>query len=117
GLPWYAREACFPPADVEGAERLLRSLVSCRRSARCLARRIDVNVHVKPGCQLIEPRCSSGSDAVMLKCDGLPITAALDALAVVRLAEGLRLYRQIPGCVLILILSGGAVRGHPPSAQ
>jgi uncharacterized SAM-binding protein YcdF (DUF218 family) len=47
--------------------------------------------------------------------DGLPITAALDAVAVVRLAEGIRLFRQLPGSRLIL--SGGAVAGRPPSAR
>jgi uncharacterized SAM-binding protein YcdF (DUF218 family) len=47
--------------------------------------------------------------------DGLPVTAALDAVAIVRLAEGLRLHRQLPGSVLIV--SGGPVGGHPPSAQ
>jgi len=47
--------------------------------------------------------------------EGLPVTAALDAVAVVRLAEGLRLYRQLPGSVLIL--SGGPVGTYPPSAN
>jgi uncharacterized SAM-binding protein YcdF (DUF218 family) len=46
--------------------------------------------------------------------DGLPVTAALDAVGVVRLAEGVRLFRQLPGATLVL--SGGAVGGHPPSA-
>jgi uncharacterized SAM-binding protein YcdF (DUF218 family) len=47
--------------------------------------------------------------------DGLPVTAALDQIGVVRLAEGLRLYRQLPGSVLIL--SGGPVGPYPPSAR
>jgi uncharacterized SAM-binding protein YcdF (DUF218 family) len=47
--------------------------------------------------------------------DGLPITAALDAVALVRLTEGVRLFRQMPGSRLIL--SGGAVDGQPPSAR
>ena len=46
--------------------------------------------------------------------DGLPITAALDEVAVVRLAEGIRLQRQLAGSVLIL--SGGPTATHPPSA-
>jgi uncharacterized SAM-binding protein YcdF (DUF218 family) len=47
--------------------------------------------------------------------DGLPVTAALDAVGVVRLTEGLRLYRQLPKSVLIV--SGGAAGGHPPTAE
>jgi uncharacterized SAM-binding protein YcdF (DUF218 family) len=46
--------------------------------------------------------------------DGLPVTAALDAIAVVRLAEGVRLFRQLPGAQLIV--SGGPQRGEPPVA-
>lgn len=47
--------------------------------------------------------------------DSLPITAALDADSVVRLAEGIRLLRQLPGASLVL--SGGALPGHRPSAR
>lgn len=47
--------------------------------------------------------------------DDMPVTAALDSTAVVRLAEGVRLFRQLPGATLIL--SGGPVAGHPPSAD
>jgi uncharacterized SAM-binding protein YcdF (DUF218 family) len=46
---------------------------------------------------------------------GLPVTAALDADALVRLFEGVRLWRQLPGAHLIL--SGGSIRGEPPIAQ
>jgi uncharacterized SAM-binding protein YcdF (DUF218 family) len=46
---------------------------------------------------------------------GLPITAAIDAEGVVRLVEGVRLFRQLPSSTLVL--SGGAIGGHPPSAQ
>jgi uncharacterized SAM-binding protein YcdF (DUF218 family) len=45
----------------------------------------------------------------------LPVTAALDASGVVRLAEGVRLYRQLPG--VPLIVSGGAPRGNGPIAH
>ncbi|HEY3784177.1 MAG TPA: ElyC/SanA/YdcF family protein [Steroidobacteraceae bacterium] len=45
---------------------------------------------------------------------GLPVTAALEPEAVVRIAEGLRLLRQLNGARLIV--SGGSVDGHPPSA-
>jgi uncharacterized SAM-binding protein YcdF (DUF218 family) len=47
--------------------------------------------------------------------DGIPVTAALDATAVVRIAEGVRLFRQLPDASLIL--SGGSVGDHPPSAE
>jgi uncharacterized SAM-binding protein YcdF (DUF218 family) len=46
---------------------------------------------------------------------GLPVTAALDQAAVVRLAEGVRLWRQLPGATLIL--SGGRIRGEAPIAS
>jgi uncharacterized SAM-binding protein YcdF (DUF218 family) len=45
---------------------------------------------------------------------GLPITAELDAVGMVRLAEGIRLLRQLPGAHLIL--SGGALHDEPPVA-
>lgn len=47
--------------------------------------------------------------------DSVPVTAALDAIGVVRLAEGIRLLRQLPGAHLVL--SGGPVGGGPPVAQ
>lgn len=47
--------------------------------------------------------------------DELPITAQLEADALVRLAEGMRLQRQLPSARLIV--SGGAVNGNPPSAH
>jgi uncharacterized SAM-binding protein YcdF (DUF218 family) len=46
---------------------------------------------------------------------GLPVTAELDAVGMVRLAEGIRLWRQLPGAHLIL--SGGVLHGEPPVAQ
>jgi uncharacterized SAM-binding protein YcdF (DUF218 family) len=46
---------------------------------------------------------------------GLPITAELDAVGIVRLAEGIRLLRQLPGAHLIV--SGGALHGEPPVAE
>lgn len=46
---------------------------------------------------------------------GLPVTAALDAAAVVRLTEGIRLFRQLPEARLILC--GGTVHGWPPIAR
>ena len=46
---------------------------------------------------------------------GLPITAEVDAIGMVRLAEGIRLLRQLPGAQLVL--SGGPVGGEPPVAQ
>jgi uncharacterized SAM-binding protein YcdF (DUF218 family) len=46
---------------------------------------------------------------------GLPITAELDAVGVVRLAEGVRLLRELPGAQLVL--SGGPLRSEPPIAQ
>ena len=46
---------------------------------------------------------------------GLPVTAALDADAVVRLAEGVILLRQLPQARLIV--SGGSVGGNPASAR
>lgn len=46
---------------------------------------------------------------------GLSITAELDAIGTVRLAEGIRLLRQLPGAQLVL--SGGPIRGEPPVAQ
>lgn len=46
---------------------------------------------------------------------GLPVTAALDAAGVVRLAEGVRLLRQLPGARLIV--SGGPSRHEPPVAR
>jgi len=42
----------------------------------------------------------------------IPVTAALDSVAMVRLIEGIRLSRQQPRA--ILVLSGGAVGGQPP---
>jgi uncharacterized SAM-binding protein YcdF (DUF218 family) len=47
--------------------------------------------------------------------EGLPITSALDASALVRLVEGVRLSRQLPAASLVL--SGGAVNGQPASAR
>jgi uncharacterized SAM-binding protein YcdF (DUF218 family) len=47
--------------------------------------------------------------------DALPVTAALDGVGVVRLAEGIRLFRQLPSARLIL--SGGPVRDEPPIAR
>jgi uncharacterized SAM-binding protein YcdF (DUF218 family) len=46
---------------------------------------------------------------------GLPITAELDPTGVVRLTEGVRLFRQLPQTKLIL--SGGSVHGWPPVAD
>jgi uncharacterized SAM-binding protein YcdF (DUF218 family) len=46
---------------------------------------------------------------------GLPVTAALDSVAVVRLTEGVRLLRQLPAARLIV--SGGPIRGEPPVAR
>ncbi|HEV8018107.1 MAG TPA: ElyC/SanA/YdcF family protein [Steroidobacteraceae bacterium] len=46
---------------------------------------------------------------------GLPVTAALDAVAVVRLTEGVRLLRQLPAAQLIV--SGGPMHGEPPIAR
>jgi uncharacterized SAM-binding protein YcdF (DUF218 family) len=46
---------------------------------------------------------------------GLPVTAALDAVGVVRLAEGVRLLRQLRGAQLIV--SGGPHRQEPPVAR
>jgi uncharacterized SAM-binding protein YcdF (DUF218 family) len=46
---------------------------------------------------------------------GLPVTAALDAVGVVRLAEGVRLLRQLPGSRLIV--SGGPQRNEPAVAR
>lgn len=46
---------------------------------------------------------------------GLPVTAALDAVGVVRLAEGIRLLRQLPSARLIL--SGGPRRDEPSIAR
>jgi uncharacterized SAM-binding protein YcdF (DUF218 family) len=47
--------------------------------------------------------------------DGLSVTAALGPDAVIRLAEGIRLYRQLPDAALIV--SGGALHGDPPASQ
>lgn len=46
---------------------------------------------------------------------GLPVTAALDAVGLVRLTEGVRLLRQLPGSRLIV--SGGPQRDEPPVAR
>jgi uncharacterized SAM-binding protein YcdF (DUF218 family) len=46
---------------------------------------------------------------------GLPITAALGETAVMRLAEGIRLFRRMPDARLIV--SGGGPDGAPPAAQ
>jgi len=46
---------------------------------------------------------------------GLPVTAALDAVGVVRLTEGVRLLRQLPGARLIV--SGGPMHNEPPIAR
>ena len=46
---------------------------------------------------------------------GLSVTAALGADSIVRLAEGIRLYRQLPGATLIV--SGGPMYGNPPIAN
>jgi len=45
----------------------------------------------------------------------LPVTAAVDALGIVCLTEGVRLFRQLPAARLIL--SGGPLRGEPPIAR
>jgi uncharacterized SAM-binding protein YcdF (DUF218 family) len=46
----------------------------------------------------------------------LPVTAALDPTGVVRLSEGIRLWRQLrPGT--LLVLSGGSQRHEPPIAR
>jgi uncharacterized SAM-binding protein YcdF (DUF218 family) len=46
---------------------------------------------------------------------GLPVTAALDAVGIVRLTEGMRLLRQLPQAQLIV--SGGPLRNEPPIAR
>jgi uncharacterized SAM-binding protein YcdF (DUF218 family) len=46
--------------------------------------------------------------------DGIPITAALGGDALPRIAEGVRLMRQMPG--VKLVVSGGATENWPPSA-
>jgi uncharacterized SAM-binding protein YcdF (DUF218 family) len=46
---------------------------------------------------------------------GVPVTAALDATGLVRLAEGIRLLRELPGAELIV--SGGPQRREPPIAR
>ena len=46
--------------------------------------------------------------------DGIPITAALGGEALPRIAEGVRLMRQMPGAKLIV--SGGPAKNWPPSA-
>lgn len=46
--------------------------------------------------------------------DDLPVTSALDSVSLVRLVEGVRLFRQLPGS--LLVVSGGAVAGNPPVA-
>jgi uncharacterized SAM-binding protein YcdF (DUF218 family) len=46
---------------------------------------------------------------------GLPITAEVDAIGMVRLAEGIRLLRQLPDAQLVV--SGGSVGGEPPIAE
>jgi uncharacterized SAM-binding protein YcdF (DUF218 family) len=46
---------------------------------------------------------------------GLPITAALDADSLVRLTEGVRLFKQLPAASLVV--SGGALPGRRPSAR
>lgn len=46
---------------------------------------------------------------------GVPITAALDREALVRLVEGIRLARKLPGATLIV--SGGAPAGSVPTAH
>ncbi len=45
---------------------------------------------------------------------GLPDSAALDAVGIVRLTEALRLHRELPGSELIF--SGGPAANQPPSA-
>ena len=47
--------------------------------------------------------------------DGVSVTGALGADAVIRLAEGIRLYRQLSGAALIV--SGGPSPGDPPAAR
>ncbi|MGH8139414.1 MAG: ElyC/SanA/YdcF family protein [Steroidobacteraceae bacterium] len=47
--------------------------------------------------------------------DGLSVTEALGSTAVMRLAEGVRLYRQLPASSLIV--SGGPLHGDPPGAK
>ena len=47
--------------------------------------------------------------------EGLSVTGALGADAVIRLAEGIRLYRQLPTATLIV--SGGPSPGDPPAAR
>lgn len=47
--------------------------------------------------------------------DSLPVTAALEPEAVVRIAEGVRLVRQLH--TARLIVSGGSLNGQPPSAH
>jgi uncharacterized SAM-binding protein YcdF (DUF218 family) len=46
--------------------------------------------------------------------DGIPITAAFEGDGLARIAEGVRLMRQIHGARLVV--SGGAAGGHTPSA-
>jgi uncharacterized SAM-binding protein YcdF (DUF218 family) len=45
--------------------------------------------------------------------DGIPITAALEGDGLARIAEGVRLMRQLPGARLVV--SGGAPEGRAPS--
>jgi len=47
--------------------------------------------------------------------DGIPVTAALDEAGLVRVTEGVRLLRSLPGARLVA--SGGARQGHVAPAQ
>jgi uncharacterized SAM-binding protein YcdF (DUF218 family) len=47
--------------------------------------------------------------------DDLPITASFDSEGIGRLTESVSLLRQLPGAQLIV--SGGSIDGHPPSAH
>ncbi len=46
---------------------------------------------------------------------GWPVTTALGSDAMIRLSEGVRLFRQLPGS--LLIVSGGSMGDDPPSAR
>ena len=127
----------LPIAMIAVCAGLVFGLVGRRRTARALIAAgvmLAVAATLGPvGNALLRPlesRYSAVRDASLLPSvphyvavlgsgysprDGLPVTAALDADGVVRLAEGIRLFRQIPGARLIL--SGGPQRGEPPIAR
>jgi uncharacterized SAM-binding protein YcdF (DUF218 family) len=128
-------EACFSPAGImtlsfltgifilafRPASRLGRRLVVCGAGLYLAyiftpAAELLITKLERPYPPVLHPDASAGIRTVVVlsgfgeEIPGIPVTSRLSLETIARLAEGIRLYREIPGAKLVL--SGGVVREH-----